>query len=201
MDFFSKLIIIVLIILAVMYAKDNFIPDNDETIFTHKNNQIEEPAFNPPIETTPEPTRTNNPQSTSTLVSIYYTSTTNGALKKVTKELPQGQNKLNFAIKELLNGPNFQEKSNGFSSEIPKGTKLLNLKDEGGIIIIDVSDEFQYGGGTESQYTRIKQLIKTVVGLNLNKPVYLYINGKKAETIGGEGIIITQPLSENSLNG
>ena len=66
--------------------------------------------------------------------------------------------------------------------------------------VIDLSNEFQYGGGTESQYSRLHQLIQTVINLNLQKPVYLYLNGEKAEVIGGEGILITQPLSKDSLN-
>ena len=28
---------------------------------------------------------------------------------------------------------------------------------------------------------------------------YLYIDGKQADVIGGDGIMITQPLSENSI--
>ena len=55
------------------------------------------------------------------------------------------------------------------------------------------------GGGTESTYTRIKQLIKTAKA-NTNLPVYLYINGRQADVIGGEGIMLKQPLSERSLD-
>ena len=36
--------------------------------------------------------------------------------------------------------------------------------------------------------------------LTVKKPIYLYIDGKQAEVLGGEGIMITQPLSENSLD-
>ena len=59
---------------------------------------------------------------------------------------------------------------------------------------------FENGGGTDSLYKRLNQLIKTAKR-NTNKPVYLYIEGNKAEVIGGEGIMITQPLNENSLDG
>ena len=33
------------------------------------------------------------------------------------------------------------------------------------------------------------------------EPVYLYINGKQANVVGGEGIMIKQPLDEGSING
>ena len=47
---------------------------------------------------------------------------------------------------------------------------------------------------------RIYQIIKTAKQ-NTTKPVYLYIEGSEAEVIGGEGIMINQPLNENSLDG
>ena len=47
----------------------------------------------------------------------------------------------------------------------------------------------------------MKQFIKTALINSPNKPLYLYIDGKQAEVLGGEGIMISQPLKENSLDG
>ena len=58
---------------------------------------------------------------------------------------------------------------------------------------------FESGGGAESTYVRVKQIIKTV-NANTSTPTYLYINGKQANVIGGEGIMIKQPLSERSFD-
>ena len=66
--------------------------------------------------------------------------------------------------------------------------------------MIDLSSAFEGGGGTESLYTRLNQLIKTATA-NTNLPVYLYINGHQADVVGGEGIMIKQPLNERSLDG
>lgn len=104
-----------------------------------------------------------------------------------------------YAIKELIASPSKWEKSKGFTSEIPQGTKLLSVRESNDNIIIDLSLDFEAGGGAESTYARVKQVIKTAK-YNTNLPVYLYINGKKAEVIGGEGIMIKQPLSEVSLD-
>ena len=65
--------------------------------------------------------------------------------------------------------------------------------------MVDLSSAFESGGGAESTYTRVMQVIKTAKA-NTNLPVYLYINGKQADVIGGEGIMIKQPLSERSLD-
>ena len=104
-----------------------------------------------------------------------------------------------FAIKELLKGPNLIEKSTGAYSEIPKETKLLGIKHSANKIVIDLSSDFQYGGGTDSVYSRMMQLIKTAISNAENKKVYLYLDGKQVNFIGGEGIMITQPLTEKSL--
>ena len=104
-----------------------------------------------------------------------------------------------FAIKELINGPSKWEKSNGFTSEIPQGTKVLSIRESANSIQIDLSSNFETGGGAESIYLRVKQIIKTA-NSNTSIPTYLYINGRQANVIGGEGIMIKQPLSERSFD-
>ncbi len=199
MNFFSKLVVVFLIVLAILYAKDKFFSGENTDIadiFSKQKDGIQLPAD---TEETEIPAAEEIKKEPKILVNIYFTTTT-GGIKKISRELPQNKTKTAFAIEELLKGPDFKERQQGTSSEIPKGTKILSVKETENSVIIDLSDEFQYGGGTESQYTRLKQLINTIVGLKLSKPAYLYLNGQKAEVIGGEGIILTQPLSGNSLN-
>ena len=104
-----------------------------------------------------------------------------------------------FAIKELISAPTKWEKSKGFTSEIPVGTKILSIRESSNSIMIDLSQNFESGGGAESTYTRVKQIIKTA-NANTSIPTYLYINGKQANVIGGEGIMIKQPLNERSFD-
>ena len=91
------------------------------------------------------------------------------------------------------------EKSKGYTSEIPLGTKVLSVRETSNNILIDLSSNFESGGGAESTYMRIKQIIKTA-NANTSVPTYLYINGKQANVIGGEGIMIKQPLNERSFD-
>lgn len=106
--------------------------------------------------------------------------------------------KLRFALTSLIMGPKPSEKQTGIYSEVPSSTNILHVYDKGAYTIVDLSSGFTYGGGTESIYKRIYQLIKTVKR-NADKPVYLYIDGRQADVIGGDGIMITQPLSEDSI--
>ena len=66
-------------------------------------------------------------------------------------------------------------------------------------VIINLSSDFQYGGGSDSLYSRVQQLLKTVVANTSSKNVYLYLDGQQADVIGGEGLMIKQPLQEDSL--
>ena len=106
--------------------------------------------------------------------------------------------KIKYAINSLILGPKPAEKAIGVYTEIPAGTRLIGIIEKADKVVINFSDAFGAGGGTESVYKRIYQLIKTAKR-NTDKPVYLQINGHQADVIGGDGVMITQPLSENSL--
>lgn len=102
---------------------------------------------------------------------------------------------LEGAIEELLKGPTKYETARGVYSEIPSDVKLMWVKDENGKIIVNLTRNFEYGGGTKSIQNRIKQIKLTVDSFNTKKPVYLYLDGKQVEYMGGEGIYIEQPLN------
>ena len=108
--------------------------------------------------------------------------------------------KLKFAINSLVTGPNVNEREKGVYTEIPVGTEIISIKELPDKAIINLSSEFETGGGTDSLYKRLYQLIKTA-RRNSDVPVYLYIEGERADVIGGEGIMLSQPLSDRSLDG
>ena len=82
-------------------------------------------------------------------------------------------------------------------SLIPPETKLLGIKEDKNSYTINISDDFEMGGGADSMKLRVKQLVVTATQAANGKDVYLEINGKRAEYIGGEGIMILQPLQRN----
>lgn len=99
------------------------------------------------------------------------------------------------AIELLLVGANSNEKKQGLYSEIPNGTRLYWVREEKGNLIVNLNDVFAQGGGTSSVMARIDQLVKTVKIYNPDAPVYLYLEGKKVEYIGGDGVFLQQPLN------
>ncbi len=210
MSNFSKIVIILLLTLSFFFIKEkwgnnitNLLSSIDgipkiELPSIKKEDKKKEEIVKKPTEVPTKKEVTNDKET----VSIYFLaldSNDNGIYKKVQREIPIGRNRLEYAINELLKGPNIVEKSTGAYSEIPKTTKLLKIKQNGNKIIIDFSSDFQYGGGTDSVYSRMMQLIKTALANTENKNIYLYLDGKQVNFIGGEGIMITQPLNEKSL--
>ncbi len=103
---------------------------------------------------------------------------------------------LNYAIEELLKGPTVKESAQGYLTEIPFATSVLNIKENPESFIINLSNDFQSGGGSLSMTLRLEQLTKTALGTAEGKKVYLFINGKKPEYIGGEGLIVPSPLNK-----
>ena len=108
--------------------------------------------------------------------------------------------KLKFAIESLVAGPKPSERDKGVYTEIPAGTEVIAVRELSDKAIIDLSMDFETGGGTDTLYKRLYQVIKTA-NRNTSLPVYLYISGQRADVIGGEGIMITQPLNDRSLDG
>ncbi len=101
---------------------------------------------------------------------------------------------LQFALSELLKGPNPEEKSQGFYSEIPKGTKLLGVKTTPAAITVDLSSQFTGGGGSTSITQRFEELKRTVKSVDTQHEVTITVEGKPLETLGGEGLEVPGSL-------
>jgi spore germination protein GerM len=103
---------------------------------------------------------------------------------------------LEVVFQSLLAGPT---EGTG-STTIPKGTKLQSLKVENDGIHVNLSNEFTTGGGSTSMIGRVGQVVYTATTLNPNAKVYIEVNGKKLETLGGEGLEVEQPLTREKFN-
>lgn len=198
MNFSQKLGIFCLILITVAYVYFSFFSKEGFHFNLPEKNYNTEGDVNPKSNENPdEPVAEKHDMKT---VKIYVTDS-KGNLRSVSRKCDTVVEKSCFAyaIKELMTAPTDWEKSKGLSSEIPAGTTILSVREGANNILIDLSPAFESGGGAESIYIRVHQLIKTAQA-NTKQPVYLYINGRQADVIGGEGIMIKQPLSEKSLD-
>lgn len=194
MDKKQKLGLILLIIVTLAFIKIAFFSNPQISV------KEEQKTEEQPIQQKEE-TNMNIPKS---YVSVYFIGQNKNkeeVYKIVKREYSAKTDgtKLRFSIENLLKGPNQEEKAKGIYSEIPQGTKLISLEETPNKIVINLSGDFEQGGGTDGLYKRLYQLIKTA-NKNTALDVYLYINGKQANVVGGEGIMLNQPLNSKSLD-
>ena len=196
MNFSQRFGIFCLIVISVVYLYFAFFNKEGFNFRYPEQNLPEEIDINEPPQGEVEPS---DEKKEIKNIKIYITDSS-GKLRSVNRKCDLSTEKscFEYAIKELISAPTKWEKSKGLSSEIPSDTKILSIRESSNNVLIDLSSAFESGGGAESTYIRVHQLIKTAKA-NTALPVYLYINGKQAEVIGGEGIMIKQPLSERSL--
>ncbi|MEH2023848.1 GerMN domain-containing protein [Nostoc sp.] len=112
---------------------------------------------------------------------------------KVASVLPNQA--LEAAFQSLLAGPT----AGTDSTTIPKGTKLLGLKAENNEVHVNLSEDFTSGGGSTSMMGRVGQVVYTATTLNPKAKVYIDVNGKPLDVLGGEGVEIQQPLTREQF--
>lgn len=161
---------------------------------------------NPPAITNEQPTLkpspTTQPAPNQQTVEVYLLKDTGKSLAlvpqpvKVQADADKPKQILEAAFQTLL-----AEHPNGSNTNtIPKRTRLLdlNLKNDG--IHVNLSDDFTSGGGSSSMIGRIGQVVYTATSLDKNAKVYIDVNGKRLDIIGGEGLELEQPLTRESFN-
>ncbi|CAD0232297.1 GerMN domain-containing protein [Planktothrix agardhii] len=156
-----------------------------------------EPVVSSPTLTLPQPTPSPSETVEKTLA-IYWVEDKSGKLAIISQPVQiQAQNDptvfLNIALDRLLAGVS---DPNQFS-EIPKGTKLLNLSTKNDEVYVDLSPEFTQGGGSASMTGRLGQIVYTSTTLNPNSKVWLSVAGKPLTVLGGEGLEIPQPITRS----
>lgn len=103
------------------------------------------------------------------------------------------------AVTELLKGPTPSETSNAWGTAIPAGAQLLGLDISGGVATVDLSSEFESGGGSLSARMRLAQLVYTLTEFPSVQSVMLEIDGQRATTFSSEGIVIDGPMTRDEF--
>jgi spore germination protein GerM len=105
------------------------------------------------------------------------------------------------ALDELLAGPTDDERDGaGLLSSVPIGTELRDLNLVDGLATIDLSSEFESGGGSLSMMSRIAQIVFTATQFENVDRVEFWLDGAPVESIGGEGIMVDEPLTRASVD-
>ncbi|MEM8640439.1 MAG: GerMN domain-containing protein [Cyanobacteria bacterium P01_G01_bin.54] len=99
---------------------------------------------------------------------------------------------LQNALETLLAGPDTEDDR---STTIPPETALRQIEIKPDGVHVDLSDEFTSGGGSLSMTARVAQVLYTATSANPEGSMWLKVEGEPLKVLGGEGIILEQPLT------
>lgn len=152
------------------------------------------PAPSPDDVSSPAPTG----QGTMTLRAYFFLGsfTDNAGLAPVLREVPRTQAVGAAAMQELLKGPNEAELGGrpAMYTAIPDGTRFLGLRIEDSIAIVNLSREFESGGGSASVLGRLAQVVYTLTQFPTVDGVRFELDGVPVENFSGEGVVLSDPV-------
>jgi spore germination protein GerM len=106
------------------------------------------------------------------------------------------------ALKEAFHTLFTQIQRNSQSTVIPSGTHLNSLHVAKDKIYVDLSREFEQGGGSTSMIYRVAQILYTATSLDSKAKVFLSVEGHPLDErhpLGGEGLILRQPITRQEF--
>jgi germination protein M len=145
-----------------------------------------------------EPTPTPDPGETMIVRAYFILAGARRAdgLVPVLREVPRTKAVATAAMNELLDGPTAAERaaSPALSSTVPRGTRLLGISIESGVATVDLSGEFESGGGSASTLGRLAQVVYTLTQFPTVDRVAFRVDGRPVTVFGSEGIVLEGPV-------
>jgi germination protein M len=113
----------------------------------------------------------------------------------VTREGPETESVGAEAVKLLLEGPTAAESAAGVGTVIPAGTRFLSLDIENGTATVDLTSEYESGGGSASMFARLAQVVYTLTEFPTVERVSFMLDGEPVDVFSGEGIVLEKPVT------
>ncbi|HEY7148566.1 MAG TPA: GerMN domain-containing protein [Gaiellaceae bacterium] len=101
------------------------------------------------------------------------------------------------AVRALLAGPTKAERRAGATTAVPPDTGLLGISIENGVATVDLTSEFQSGGGSLSMQLRLAQVVFTLTQFPTVKKVRFQLDGEAVDVFSDEGIILDHPVGRS----
>jgi germination protein M len=108
---------------------------------------------------------------------------------------PQTLRVATAAVNALLAGPTQGEaKGSAITTAIPRGTRLIGITIENGVATVDLTSQFQAGGGSHSMQLRLGQVVYTLTQFPTVQKVRFELDGAPVEVFSSEGIVLKDPV-------
>jgi hypothetical protein len=116
-------------------------------------------------------------------------------LVPVFREAREGSDMAQAAMEALVEGPDDGEMEGipSISSAIPEGTSIQGVTVDEGLAKVDLSDEFDDGGGSFSMFARLAQVVFTLTRIEQVDQVEFLIEGEPVTVFSAEGIELDGP--------
>lgn len=105
------------------------------------------------------------------------------------------------ALEALFAGPGDDEEGIGLDTTIPDGVEVLGLNIEDGVATVDLSGNFEDGGGSLSMQLRLAQVVFTLTQFETVDAVVFELEGERVEAFGGEGVLLEDPVGRDYFEG
>ena len=115
------------------------------------------------------------------------------------REVPETRAVATAAMHALLAGPTLEEGGQRvITSAVPEGSRLLGLSIEDGVATVNLSSEFESGGGSMSIFVRLAQVVYTLTQFPTVDSVLFEIEGRPVTVFSSEGIVLDGPVDRDS---
>ncbi len=144
------------------------------------------------------PSPTPSPAGTIVVRAYFYLGGEPGSagLVAVLREVPKTQAVARAAMNALLEGPTTAESADRtITSAVPAGSRLLDLSISDGVATVDLSREFELGGGSASVLTRLGQVVYTLTQFPTVRSVAFQIDGRPVTVFSSEGVVLDGPVA------
>jgi sporulation and spore germination protein/immunoglobulin-like protein involved in spore germination len=151
----------------------------------------------PPPSSGPSSSPKPTPAEGTTIVRAYFyyeSIPDSSGLVPVLREVPSTKAVAMAAMAALLDGPTESE-AGAMSSAVPAGSRLLGLTIKDKVATVDLSSEFESGGGSASANIRLGQVVYTLTQFSTVTSVVFQIEGRTVTVFGSEGIVLDGPVA------
>jgi germination protein M len=178
-------------------SDDTTEPDPDPT-------PTEEPTPEPAEPTPAAPSDDDDAVAGTSKVRLYFLAPGGGTparadpfLVSVQRELPSTPRIALATLRALVDGPSAADEAriDGISTAVPASTLVLDVAIDDGLATVNLSREFESGGGSLSMFGRLAQVVYTVTQFPTVDEVQLELDGRPVTVFSGEGIEIDGPMA------
>jgi spore germination protein GerM len=158
-----------------------------------------------PTGTVPEPTTapaTKPPSVKRSQPEVYWLTTAENKVALAPSPLTAGpgqkteEQRLTAALDRLIKGPANAD----VTTTIPSETKVNSLKVKPDGVHVDLNKAFTSGGGSTAMQGRLGQVLYTASSLDPNTPIWISVDGEPLKVLGGEGLIVSQPMTREEFD-